>query len=139
MTVVDDRVSLSYWNGRPTVQIDVVDGTPLLHWLVVGHTEQYDVWLHATLTWEQADDLCSGDPGFDLGAYFEDQVGVPAGLTLVVNGTRVAEAGGTLDEGPNSVGKIVTEFLQGVARALREGKYSVPKGVAEEIRAFSAA
>lgn len=67
MTVVDGRVVLNMWNGRPTVEINVINGAPVLRWLLVGHANDFDIWFNATLTWDEADTICGSSPaGFDL-------------------------------------------------------------------------
>lgn len=74
MTVIDDIVTLAWWNGRPTVMLEVIEGQPRLSWLIIGHAEDYDVWFHTFLSWDQADELCQSRPGgFNLDQYFASQ------------------------------------------------------------------
>ncbi|GAA3535981.1 hypothetical protein GCM10022234_35920 [Aeromicrobium panaciterrae] len=76
MVVVDDRLGLSWWNGRPTVMIEVIDGRPRLAWLIVGHNEPFDVWLFSYLTWDEADALTAMRPaGLDLDAWLGEREG----------------------------------------------------------------
>jgi hypothetical protein len=59
---VSDSVVLDYWNGRPSVWMSSSAGEPFLHWMVLGHTEDFEVWLHARLTWDVADKFASAAP-----------------------------------------------------------------------------
>jgi hypothetical protein len=35
---------------------------PFLHWMLIGHTEPFEVWMHVRLTWAVADELASVKP-----------------------------------------------------------------------------
>lgn len=115
MVIVDDRVVLTSWNGRPTVSIDVVEGMPLLHWLLLGHTESFDIWLHATLSWDQADTLCASRPGgYDLGAYVASLDAVPVRYDLNHDGVTMASGETVLPGGPDSAREGMRIFVKTV-------------------------
>ena len=41
-----ERVVLDYHNGRPSVLLSESADGPILHWLIFGYTESFDLWLH---------------------------------------------------------------------------------------------
>ncbi len=137
MATVDDRIVLASWNGRPTVSVDVVDGQPLLHWLLVGHVEDFDIWMHVTLTWEQADGLSRSAPGgFDLGSYLASVGDIPASFTMSFGERQVAEGTTTLKAGKNNVRDTMRDFIRQVHDAWDTD--ATPDGVAGELHALSA-
>lgn len=57
-----ESVVLDFWNGRPSIWLSTNDGDPFLHWMIIGHNETYDLWMHARLSWAVADDMVSNPP-----------------------------------------------------------------------------
>lgn len=54
---ITDHLILDYWNGRPSVWMSANNGDPFLHWMLLGHNEPFDLWMHARMTWAVADRL----------------------------------------------------------------------------------
>jgi hypothetical protein len=54
---VVDQVVLDSWNGRPSIWMSANKGDPFLHWMLLGHNELFDLWIHARLTPAVADHL----------------------------------------------------------------------------------
>ena len=59
---VTDREVVATHNGRPTVVVVVSDDQPIVHWLLVGYTEEIDVWLDLPLGWDEADAFVESPP-----------------------------------------------------------------------------
>ena len=57
-----DSLILDYWNGRPSAWMSSTSGDPFLHWMILGHNEDFELWLHARLTWPVADQLATAPP-----------------------------------------------------------------------------
>ena len=57
-----DSLMLDYWNGRPSVWMSSNSGDPFLHWMILGHNEDFELWLHARLSWQVADEIAKRTP-----------------------------------------------------------------------------
>lgn len=78
--MANERLVLNRHDGVPTLFIEEVQGEPVLHWMVAGYVEPYDLWVIVPLTWSEAEEIIQERPDLDL--YLAKRSGQPATVRL---------------------------------------------------------
>lgn len=120
MSVMTDRLVMDYSNGRPSVYLSLLDGTPALHWMILGQNEPFDVWLNVELSGEEAEKFAQNPPA-RLDSFVSRLNGRHVKFTFFTDSVQLASNNWVIDPGENTLSRGLRSLQQMIGDIVSAG------------------